>query len=52
MILIPIAMILIIIFVETNWSDSWFAMAILGCMSLVLDKLNKYKYEYVAIAVY
>ena len=27
---------LVLICVETNWPGSWFAMAILGCRSLVL----------------
>ena len=31
----------VLIFVETNWPGSWFVMAVLGCRSLVLDKLEK-----------
>ena len=27
---------MVLICVETNWSRSWFAMAVLGCRSLVL----------------
>ena len=29
---------LLLICVETNWAGSWFAMAVLGCRSLVLVK--------------
>ena len=31
---------MVLIFIETNCPGSWFAMAVLGCRSLMLDKLE------------